>query len=71
MFLILSFSWLEKKKKQFKSQHSPTAKMFTFFQYPPPPLPPPLLVFDIFFNRPPAIPHPPSIRDLRVSAGLH
>ena len=66
MFLILSFSWLEKKKKQFKSQHSPTAKMFTFFQYPPP-----LLVFDIFFNRPPAIPHPPSIRDLRVSAGLH
>ena len=68
MFLILSFSWLEKKKKQFKSQHSPTAIMFTFFQYPPPP---PLLVFDIFFNRPPAIPHPPSIRDLRVSAGLH
>ena len=68
MFLILSFSWLEKKKKQFKSQHSPTAIMFTFFQYPPTP---PLLVFDIFFNRPPAIPHPPSIRDLRVSAGLH
>ena len=57
MFLILSFSWLEKKrKKQFKSQPRPplTIKIFTFVQpcllfHPPPP--PPLirlLVFDIF-----------------------
>ena len=45
MFLILSFSWLEKKKKQFKSQHSPTAIMFTFFQNPPPPPPPPTISF--------------------------
>ena len=56
MFLILSFSWLEKKrKKQFKSQPRPplTIKIFTFvqpcllFQTPPPPLIR-LLVFDIF-----------------------
>ena len=71
MFLILYFSWLEKEiKKQFKSQSSP--RLLKIFS---PTLPTistsPTISFRYFLQPPPpspshTIPHPPSIRELRV-----
>ena len=70
MFLILYFSWLEKEiKKQFKSQSSP--RLLKIFS---PTLPTistsPTISFRYFLQPPPSpshtIPHPPSIRELRV-----
>ena len=64
---------VKKKKQKTKFQHPPPPPPplpgYQIFKIFPTPLlfePPWLLVFDIF-SSPPTIPHPPSIRDLRVA----
>ena len=69
MFLILYFSWLEKEiKKQFKSQSSP--RLLKIFSPTLPTISTSPTISFRYFLQPPfpshTIPHPPSIRELRV-----